>query len=290
MPPSALLNNRASATVARERPAAQPFVKWIGGKRSLLTHLHEHLPDSFNDYYEPFVGGGALFFSLGPRLATTGRRAVLSDNNFELVVAYQVIKKQPEALIEALCHHNERHCKQYYYRVREQQPSEPVDVAARFIYLNKTCYNGLYRVNKSGEFNAPMGSYKNPNIIAAENILACSETLTFAKIQVGDFAQLEPRAGDFVYLDPPYHPTDEQSFTQYTKENFTEKDQVRLRDYVQELHRRGVFVMLSNSKCRFVEDLYRAKHFNRHVMLAPRFVNCKANGRDKVQELLITNY
>jgi len=215
---------------------------------------------------------------------------LLCDHNFELIIAYQVIRKHPEALIDALQEHAERHCKDYFYAVRRQSPTDPVDVAARFIYLNKTCFNGLYRVNKSGGFNAPMGSYSNPNIVAADRLRACSKALQPAAVQVGDFTGIQPGSGDFVYFDPPYHPTDEKSFTQYTKQNFTESDQVRLRDFALELHRRGISVMISNSKCRFIQQLYSARCFRQHVILAPRSVNCKPGGRDKVEELLITTY
>ena len=262
----------------------------MGGKRSLLSHLHGRLPKEFANYFEPFIGGGALFFSLASQIHTSGRQAVLCDNNFELVVTYQVVKRQPRELIAALQEHAKHHSKDYFYRVRRQVPSDPLAIAARFIYLNKTCYNGLYRVNKSGGFNAPMGNYKNPNIVAAENLLACSQALQPATLKMGDFTTIRPEPGDLVYFDPPYHPTDDQSFTKYTKEDFTERDQVRLWEFVRELHRQGVFVMVSNSKCRFIEHLYRAKFFKRHVIMAPRLVNCKPGGRDKVEELLITNF
>lgn len=280
---------RSTAASPTARPA-QPFVKWVGGKRSLLPELQQRLPEGFNNYFEPFVGGGALYFSLAKLLHDYGQQAVLCDSNFELTVAYQVVKKQPHRLIAALQEHAAQHGKAYFYRVRKASPSDPVEIAARFIYLNKTCYNGLYRVNKSGGFNAPLGNYQNPNIVATDTILACSTALQSARILMGDFTSIEPEPGDFVYFDPPYHPTDDQSFTQYTKENFTEVDQVRLRDFALELHRKGVHVMVSNSKCRFVEHLYRHRDFHQHVIRAPRLVNCKPGGRNKVEELLITNY
>ena len=195
-------------------------------------------------------------------------------------------------MLARLKEHAARHCKEYYYRVRKQRPIAPIEIAARFIYLNKTCFNGLYRVNRSGGFNAPMGSYKRPNIYQHDNILACNRVLQSANIRVGDFEDVESeiKKGDFLYLDPPYHPTSDASFTKYTKENFTETDQVRLRDLVIRLTKKGVFVMLSNSKTKFIEELYASNKFFRHTVMAPRTVNCKPLQRDRVEELLITNY
>lgn len=265
---------------------AQPFVKWIGGKRSLLDEILPRLPTHFQNYYEPFVGGGALFFATYPKID----HAVLTDTNLELALAYRAVQKEPEELTKLLKYHAARHSKAYYYEMRDYSPTDPVRLAARFLYLNKTCFNGLYRVNKSGKFNAPMGDQKNPNIAQQENILACSGALQRTDIFYGDFSKIEPQHGDFVYFDPPYHPTSETSFTSYTKENFTEKDQVRLRDFILDLHKRGVFVMLSNSKTKFIKDLYSADYFHRHTVHAPRMVNCKPDARGNVEEFLITNY
>ena len=266
--------------------SAQPFVKWVGGKRRILDQIEPFLPDTIDDYYEPFVGGGALFFSNSDRI----KRAVLTDNNLELVLTYKVIQKEPQELIKRLREHAKRHSKTYYYKVREAVKSDPIAIAARLLYLNKTCYNGLYRVNKSGKFNAPIGNYKNPNIVQEDNILACHEKLQKATIRVGDFESITPPKGSFVYFDPPYHPADEMSFTQYTEQGFTEKDQVRLRDFVAELHKNKVKVMISNSSTAFIEEIYKGKIFKKRTVMAPRFVNCKINKRGKVSELLITNY
>jgi DNA adenine methylase len=268
--------------------ACQPFVKWVGGKRSLLSEILSRLPETFDRYFEPFAGGGAVYFALAPRLS----QATLLDRNMELVLAYQAIKKTPGALLARLKDHATRHSKGYYYRIRKQRPIAPIEIAARFIYPNKTCFNGLYRVNKSGGFNAPMGSYARPNIYQHDNILACNRVLKNALIRCGDFEDVEPeiQKGDFIYLDPPYHPTSDASFTKYTKENFTEADQVRLRDFVVRLHRKGAFVMLSNSKTKFIKDLYASDKFFAHTVMAPRTVNCKPLQRDRVEELLITNY
>jgi len=265
---------------------SQPFVKWAGGKRNLLDKICTYLPTDFNCYYEPFVGGGAVFFSFEHII----QKAKISDNNLALTITYQIIKDEPVSLVKKLKEHASEHSEEYYYSIRSKEPKNPIEIAARFLYLNKTCYNGLYRVNKSGEFNVPIGDYKNPNIIQEENIYACHEVLKKAKIACHDFKKIEPTKGDFVYFDPPYHPTDEISFTKYTKENFTEVDQVRLAEFIKELNKIGVYIMLSNSKTHFIEDLYPRKYFRHHIVYAPRFVNCKAEKRGEVEELLITNY
>jgi len=269
-----------------ETKIPQSFVKWVGGKRSLLDEIISRFPEEFNTYYEPFVGGGAVYFAIANKI----KKAVLADSNLQLVLAYKVIQSDPEKLILKLKQHAKRHSKEYYYKVRSKEDDDAINTVARFLYLNKTCYNGLYRVNKSGKFNAPMGKYKNPNIIQEDNILTCHSVLKNASIRVGDFSKLKPKKDDFVYFDPPYHPTDNVSFTQYTEQNFTEKDQVRLRDFIVELHRRGVKIMLSNSKTKFIEDLYKTPYLIKHIVKAPRFVNCKSDQRGKVEELLITNY
>ncbi len=282
------------AAIAADEPdtppgVATPFVKWVGGKRSLMDTLLLKMPETFGDFYEPFVGGGALFFELARRKRLT--KAHLSDTNIDLVFAYTVIKKDPTALIEALKAHAVKHSDDYYYKVRAKKDLQtPVDIAARFIYLNKTGYNGLYRVNSKGEFNVPVGRYKNPGIVQETNIWACHEALKVADIQYHEFDTITPHTGDFVYFDPPYHPKDETSFTKYSKLDFTEQDQVRLRDFVVKLHKKGVKVMLSNSDALFIKDLYKSNMFKIATVQAPRFVNCKPNKRNAVDEVLITNY
>lgn len=266
---------------------AQPFVKWVGGKRGIIEQLIAHLPSNFEDYYEPFVGGGALFYELNGKV----KKAYLSDINFDLVITYNVVKKQPLALIELLKLHAKKHSEKHYYSVRSDHNNQnPLEIAARFLYLNKTGYNGLYRVNKKNEFNVPMGRYTNPNIVQEKNILECSNALTKAIIQYRSFDSIKPGAGDFVYFDPPYHPTAVNSFTKYTKLDFTENDQVRLRDFAVKLNKNGVKIMLSNSKTEFIEDIYKNRGFKIHVVEAPRTVNCKPKQRNSVEELLITNY
>jgi DNA adenine methylase len=266
---------------------AQPFVKWVGGKRSLLPEILSAIPPNFHKYYEPFVGGGAVFFGLYKSLR---EGAALSDTNLELILTYSVIQQSPDELIKLLKQHSAKHSNEYYYQIRKQEPKDPIKIAARFLYLNKTCFNGLYRVNSAGKFNSPIGNYKNPNIVQEDNIRACHEALQNVEIIYDDFSKIAPSKGDFVYFDPPYHPTVVTSFIQYTEVGFSEKNQIDLRDFIVQLHKRGVFIMLSNSNTDFIQSIYKATFFNKRKVKAPRFVNCKPQERDKVTELLITNY
>lgn len=272
-----------------EDTTPRPFVKWAGGKRQLLNELLARLPQEFNTYFEPFLGGGALFFALEPQ------QAVLSENNAELVNAYRVVKNQVFELIEDLSHHI--HAKDYYYSVRDADLSEaysswsPVQRASRLLYLNRTCYNGLYRVNSKGHFNVPFGEYQNPKIVDRENLIACSRALSRAQILAEDFRHLESlaKADDFIYFDPPYHPRNStSSFTSYTEDGFGAKMQEELRDLCQRLSARGVRFMLTNSETEFVRELYQ--DFNIDVVEASRAINSKAQGRGRIQELVIRNY
>jgi len=267
--------------------APSPFVKWVGGKRGIIQELTRRLPHSFKSYYEPFVGGGALFFELCRQL----KKAFLSDVNVDLVITFNVIRRDPQKLIARLNEHAAKHNEAYYYTMRSQHyADDPIELAARFIYLNKTCYNGLFRANKKGEFNVPVGRYENPPILDEENLLLCHEALQRAVIEYKDFAEIAPKANDFVYFDPPYHPTDENSFTKYSKSGFTEHDQARLKDFALALHKKGVKVMISNSDTKFIRDLYKSRAFNIESVSAPRLVNCKAEGRKAAEEVLIRNY
>lgn len=267
---------------------ASPFVKWAGGKRSIIDELLARLPAEFTGYWEPFVGGGALFFAI-QRLLTS---ATLSDTNVELAVTYNIIKRAPDALINQLKEHAAKHSEPYYYKVRNQHGlQDPIEMAARFLYLNKTCFNGLYRVNKKGEFNVPFGRYENPDIVQRDNILACSAALQRTQVEYHEFDTISPEERDFVYCDPPYHPTSETAkFTKYTKFDFSEKDQARLRDFALGLHRQGVLVMLSNSDTPFIRGLYTGPVWYIATVQAPRLINCKPEGRGTVNELVITNY
>lgn len=270
-----------------EKPA--PFLKWVGGKRSLIDDLIKRMPDEFNDYWEPFVGGGALYFKLC-HLRKLGK-AHISDVNIDLIFSYKAVQKDTDKLIEFLKVHAKNHNEEYYYKIRAQHDlKNAIEIAARMIYLNKTCFNGLFRVNKKGEFNVPVGRYTNPAILNEDNLRACSKALKHATITLRTYADIEPKAGDFVYFDPPYHPTDATSFTQYSKLDFSEKDQKDLADYCLALHKKGVKIMLSNSNTKFIRDLFKNPVFKIEIVNAPRMVNCKPGGRNAVEEVLITNY
>lgn len=281
------VNTKDIETELPEEDKATPFVKWVGGKRSIINEITAKLPASFENYYEPFVGGGALFYEIFDK----PKKSFLSDTNFDLVITYNVIKKDLPKLLVALKIHEKKHNEDYFYKIRAMHTlQDPIEIASRFLYLNKTCYNGLYRVNRKGEFNTPVGRYTNPAIVSEKNLTACSKTLKNVTIQLKNFKDIAPEKNDFVYFDPPYHPTNETSFTAYSKLEFTEKDQTELKDFITELHKKGVKIMLSNSNTTFIKDLYKGSIFTKNIVHAPRLVNCKGNGRNVVEELLITNY
>lgn len=263
----------------------RPPVKWVGGKRQLLEQLGPLFPSRFNVYHEPFVGGGAVFFHLLPP------EAVLIDNNPELINFYLVLQnKLDELLYDARKHRNEAG---YYYRLRDIDPEtlSPVERASRFLYLNRTGYNGLWRVNSKGRYNVPFGRYKNPKIVDEENLRLVSAALSKAVVILGDFSEVlfHAQTGDFVYFDPPYHPvSDTAGFTNYTPAGFGPGDQERLAGVFRELDRRGCFVMLSNSDIDFIRRLYRG--YDIRVVRAKRAINCRADGRGPVEELIIRNY
>ena len=261
---------------------ALPFVKWVGGKRGLIPYIAKHLPNGIESYWEPFVGGGAVYFTLADKI----KRAFLCDTNEELILTYHVVKTNVESLICRLSEHASQHDgKPYFNKIRSQDPSDSLEIAARFIYLNKTCYNGLYRVNKSGQFNAPIGSYKNPKICDSERLREASAALSKATIVLGDFARtVKCELGDFVYCDPPYHET----YNSYQSNGFSIGDQERLRDAATKWGGAGASVMLSNSDTNEIRHLYSNFHINE--VIAPRNVNCKAESRGNVSELLVTNY
>lgn len=269
----------------KDRP--KPFVKWAGGKTQLLPDLLKYVPGSYKTYLEPFLGGGALFFALRPK------KAILNDSNEELILTYKVIRDSVEELIFVLEEYKENHNKNFYYTTRSVNPSMLADVerAARFIYLNKTCFNGLYRVNKKGEFNVPMGSYKNPSILDSSNLKACSIALqgvTLTCMDYKDFLNEYSSKKDFVYLDPPYIPISKYSdFDRYSKEKFGLGHQVELSVVYNSLIEKGATSLLSNSSSFFVEKFYQ-KHLIEKV-LASRFINKKGDSRGKIEEVLISN-
>ncbi|WP_353056651.1 DNA adenine methylase [Streptococcus raffinosi] len=271
----------------------KPFTKWTGGKRKLLPILTELIPDDFNRYYEPFIGGGALLFKLLPR------DAIINDFNEELINSYLQIRDNPNELIDLLAEHKDKNSKDYYLNIRSAdrdgriEDMTDVERAARILYMLRVDFNGLYRVNSKNQFNVPYGRYKNPKILDEDLIYEVSRYLNANNIQIlqGDFANAVADAvdGDLVYFDPPYIPLSEtSSFTSYTHEGFSYEDQVRLRNTVRDLTRRGVKVILSNSSSPLVEDLYQ--EFNLHYVDASRTNGAKPTSRGKIKEIIVTNY
>lgn len=270
-------------------PRARPFVKWVGGKGQLLPQLMRKMPSTYGKYFEPFAGGGALFFALKPK------RGHLFDINEELINTYVVIRDRVQELLKELKKH--RYDEEYFYEVRSWDREKsfsrlsPAKRAARFIYLNKTCFNGLYRVNSKGSFNVPFGDYKNPTIVDPGNLHRCAQALKGAVIEVESYLCVESRAkkGDFVYFDPPYAPLSATSnFTTYTAGGFDGSDQQRLRDLVVRLSKRGVFVMLSNSSAPLILEFY--KNFTIELVDANRSINSRGQARGPVKEVLVTNF
>ena len=269
--------------------AAHPFVKWAGGKRQLISQMEEYLPQSYNKYIEPFIGGGALFFHIKPKTA------VLIDINEELINCYNVIKNNVSELIGSLKKH--KNDKEYYYQVRSADREiesfkkwTNVEKASRTIFMNRCCYNGLYRVNSKGEFNTPFGSYKNPKFCNEINLNAVHETLKNARIIQGSFEKCLEYAetDDFVYFDPPYHPLSETAnFTSYTKDNFGKESQIKLQEVFKKLDDRGCKVMLSNSYNDYILDLYEG--FKIITLTAKRAINSDASKRGKIKEILVLN-
>ncbi len=279
-----------AARVERSPREAAPFVKWAGGKGRLLSQLRPLLPQGVEHmrHVEPFVGGGALFFSRRPG------RALLSDINPALVATYTAIRDDVSSVMAALGRLARAHSKARYYEVRDQynqRRQAKSKRAAMFIYLNKTCFNGLHRVNRKGEFNVPAGSYKNPRILNEEALVAASEALAGADLRCAPFDALleSAKPGDFVYFDPPYEPVSRTaSFTSYARDGFAQDDQRRLRDVFAALDRRGCKLMLSNSDVPLIRELYQ--DFTVDTVAAPRAINCNGKGRGKVTEVVVRNY
>jgi DNA adenine methylase len=275
---------------------AKPFVKWVGGKRQLLGQfraMNLYPPENFNllknTYFEPFVGGGAVFFDMLPK------KAFLSDMNKELVITYNIVKNDVESLIKSLKKHKKGD-KEYFLKVRAKNPEKlsDLEIASRFIFLNRTAFNGMYRVNSRGEFNVPFGKYENPMICDEVNLRRVSKALQKVQIKHQDYKEVLKKAkkGDFVYFDPPYYPVSKTaSFTAYTKDAFLDKEQIELRDTFAELHKRGCFVMLSNSDVPFINKIYKEiKGLRISKVQAGRSINSRASGRGKITEVLVTNY
>lgn len=261
---------------------ALPVLKWAGGKGRLLAQYQPYFPTNYRRYYEPFVGSAAVFFHLRPA------EARLSDTNAELINVYQVLQDRVEQLLHDLAIHSEHHNKEHFYEVRAETPHDPVKRAARTLYLNRTCYNGLYRVNSKGGFNVPFGRYKRPRILMPERLRAASAALQGVRLEVAPFEAVlgEARKGDLVYFDPPYQPLSvTSSFTAYTRDSFGIPQQRQLAEVFRKLARKKVQVMLSNSDAPLVRELYA--DFRIVEVLAPRFINSKADRREAIKELLI---
>lgn len=286
---STLLKSRKLQALPSISHNASPFLKWAGGKSQLLNSFQPYLPDSFRSYLEPFTGGAALFFHL--RNNNRFFRAQLSDQNEELINCYKIIRDHVEEVIVDLKKHVNDEA--YFYQLRAVDPRklDEIQRASRLIYLNKTCFNGLYRVNSKGLFNVPFGFYKNPTTCNEVNLRACSRSLQDVNLlhQAFDEVLEQANKGDFVYFDPPYHPLNSTSnFTSYTKNSFNCEDQQRLAAIFEKLDRRGCKIMLSNSDCEFIRDLY--SDFRIETVYAIRAINCKGSGRGKISEVLVLNY
>tara|TARA_B100001750_G_scaffold209536_1_gene189501 strand:- start:2613 stop:3443 length:831 start_codon:yes stop_codon:yes gene_type:complete len=269
----------------------KPFLKWAGGKTNLLGQYEPLFPEWSGDYFEPFIGSGAVFFYLSAR--PEERNYYLSDLNREIVDAFCAVRDDVEGVIKLLAKHQQLHSKDYFYQVRGLVPQNlsALEKAARTIYLNKTCFNGLYRVNKKGEFNVPMGNYKKPSILQIETLKAASRALSPADLSTGHYSVLvdKAQAGDFIYLDPPYHPLSKTAmFTNYVAQAFGEKDQMELAEVVTALSKKGCLVMESNSNTDFIKDLY--KGFKIQEVWARRSINREKSKRGAITELVVTNF
>jgi len=265
-------------------------VKWAGGKRQLIYQFQKYFPKEVKRYFEPFVGGGAIAFHLIQ--TKKPKKVFLSDLNEELINVYEMVKDSLDELIILLKKYQKKHSKELYYNTRKEDPEvmSKLSRAARFIYLNKTCFNGLYRVNLKGQFNVPIGSYKNPKICPENELGEMSRLLKNVQLKSQSFEKIlkSTKKGDFIYFDPPYYPLNKSSFTKYAKGDFLEKEQKALFDLFKKLDKKGCKVMLSNSSAKFIKDLY--KSYNIHFVEATRMINCHADKRGKVKEVVITNY
>ena len=277
---------------------ARPFLKWAGGKGKLAPAILAAAPPAVSRYIEPFAGAGAVFFAFEEE--RPGVPAILADANRDLIETYTVVRDDPAGLdaglaeLAAVYHAADGDARRaMYYRIRSEVPGTPPQRAARFIFLNRTCYNGLYRVNASGGFNVPFGRYKNPRIHHPGLLASCSSALQRATLRVADFAEVcaEARPGDFVYLDPPYQPLSATaSFTGYTRADFGAEDQRRLRDAFDDLSRRGVAAILSNSDHPVIRGLYEAPGNRLATVCMSRAINSVGSGRAAVPELLFDNF
>lgn len=276
--------------------APRPFVKWAGGKRQLLSVLHENLPESFGAYYEPFLGGGALLFHILE--GRSGQRCGISDLNSDLILAYVTIRDKVGELVRSLKSHEKRYHadpKSYYYSVRDGSPRSGIEKTSRLLFLNRTCFNGLYRVNSRGKFNVPLGRYTNPNIVNEENLRAVSGVLGAGRVSIKcrDFGAVlsDAKKGDLVYFDPPYQPVSATaSFTSYTSKSFTMEDLARLAELCCKLDSKGCKVLLSNSDSAEVAGMFSGSSWKTRRIRANRSINSDSKKRTGHYELLIRNY
>ena len=274
----------------------KPFVKWAGGKRQLLAELEKNFPKQFGTYFEPFLGGGAVLFDLLAKKPNI--KCSVSDLNSDLVLAYVTIRDKLGRLIESLENHSKNYHKDstgYYYEVRKQEPKSQIEKVSRLLFLNKTCFNGLYRVNSKGKFNVPLGRYTNPNIVNRENLITASKFLQSEKIKIScrDFESIlkDTKKGDFVYFDPPYQPvSDTANFTSYTHRDFTEDDLQRLADLANQLNSKGAHVLLSNSNTKIVKKIFSSKKWKVKEIAVNRAINSNSQKRTGHKEILIKNY
>lgn len=274
----------------------KPFVKWAGGKRQLIPILHQNLPESFGTYYEPFLGGGALLFHI--LTDKNGQKCSISDLNSDLVLAYTTIRDRIDTLISSLKSHEKNYqkdSKSYYYSIRESNPRNEVEKTSRLIFLNRTCFNGLYRVNSKGKFNVPLGKYTNPNIVNEENLRAVSSILQTNRISIKcrDFESVlrDAKKGDLVYFDPPYQPVSSTAnFTSYTTKDFTYDDLTRLAELCLKLDSKECHVLLSNSDSKEVSDIFAKNTWKITRIEANRSINSNSKKRTGHFELLIKNY
>lgn len=266
---------------------AAPIIKWVGGKTKLLPELIARMPEKFGNYYEPFIGGAALFFRVAPE------RAVLNDFNADLVGLYTAVKRDVAAVIRQLEKHRTAHSEAHYYQTRTRWNDRELawtsaERAATFIYLNKTCFNGLWRVNRAGDFNVPIGRYVDPPICVPDALRAAQTVLAGAELRRGDYraAIADARRGDFVYFDPPYDPiTPTANFTSYTESEFGQQQQRELAETARMLAGKGVHVMLSNHDTPFVRSLYKGFRIDR--VKCARAINSNANKRGDVDEVIV---
>lgn len=274
----------------------KPFVKWAGGKRQLIPVLNKHIPENYGTYFEPFLGGGAMLFHVVTN--NSKQKCIVSDLNSDLVLAYITIRDKVDELISSLKNHSKnyfKNSKSYYYAVRDSEPKSQVEKTSRLIFLNRTCFNGLYRVNSKGKFNVPLGRYTNPNIVNEENLKSVSEVLKSNKIHIScrDFSATigDVKQDDFVYFDPPYQPVSSTAnFTSYTNRDFTYDDLKRLCNLCEKLDSKGCKFMLSNSNSEEVLEIFSNNSWKVFELEANRTINSNSRKRTGHSELLIKNY